>query len=206
MNNNADKNLKTLVEDLYSMHEKKVSLEHEYKYVASKDDLKTIRDKLSNSEFVKSVKRWVQINYYYDTVDHYYSKYKTTIRIRQKECGLELQVKIKDFFGEHHNKEIKERIDSIPNQMVYEEKYIKLQGHLVTDRTRFSCNGDITIDLDINYYCGKVDYEIEIELPNDEIKTDYILSLVNNLEQAKSGKSTRFYNRLLSLGDKVIGV
>ena len=196
MNNNTDKKSKNLVEDLYNKHGKKESLEHEYKFVASKDDVQAIRDKLCNSEFVTSVKRWVQINYYYDTDNHYYSKYKTTIRIRQKECGLELQVKIKDFFGEHHNKEIKERIDSIPNQMVYEEKYIKLQGHLVTDRTRFLCNGGITIDLDINYYCGIVDYEIEVELPNDEIKMDCILPFIDNLSQAQFGKSTRFYNTL----------
>ena len=51
MNNNTDKNSKNLVEDLYNKHGKKESLEHEYKYVASKDDVQAIRDKLKGFYF-----------------------------------------------------------------------------------------------------------------------------------------------------------
>ncbi len=198
----TDESSKTPIEDSHDMHSKKVSLEHEYKYVASKDDIKSIRDVLSNSDFVNSVKREVQINYYYDTIDYYFNKSNTTLRIRQKESGLEFQVKIKDYYGDHHNKEITESIDSIPTHLLYEGYNVKLQGHLVTDRTRFSFDNGLTVDLDINYFCGIVDYEIEIELPNDETNLDCILSLIHDFKQAKSGKATRFYNRLFSLGEK----
>ena len=202
MRNITDLISETPIEDLYKSHSKKMSLEHEYKFVASKNNLNTIREELNNSEFVKSVRRGVQINYYYDTVDHYFSKSNTTIRIRQKESGLEFQVKIKDYYGDHHNKEITESIDSIPIHIFYEGYDVELQGHLVTDRTRYLCGNGMTVDLDINYYCGVVDYEIEIELPSDETKNDYRLSLVNDLKQSKSSKATRLYNRLLSLGEK----
>ena len=39
-----------------------------------------------------------------------------------------------------------------------------------------------------------VDYEIEIELPDEEGNMEDVFSLVSNLASAKMGKVTRFYN------------
>lgn len=64
----------------------------------------------------------------------------------------------------------------------------------MTDRTRNIFSNGARMDLDINYYCGMVDYEIEIELPDEEGNMEDVFSLVSNLASAKMGKATRFYN------------
>lgn len=186
---------KRINKELYDNSRLATAREHEYKFAASKNEFEAIRSKLSISDCVKSVNRGVQINYYYDTVDCFFRKNKTTIRIRQKESGLAFQVKIRDYYGDHQNKELTSRIDKIPIHMQYEGYDLKLYGHLVTDRTRYLCNNGLTVDLDINFYCGIIDYEIEIELHDDKSEMDSVLFEDDSLSESKFGKSTRFFNR-----------
>lgn len=169
-------------------------IENEYKYIATKNDIKKMRTVILNNDSILSTERFIQINYYYDTDDLEFQAHGTTIRIRQKESGLKLQIKKKNYYGENKNLETETKISNIFNELIVENTEVTLKGQLVTDRTRNIFSNGARMDLDINYYCGMVDYEIEIELPDEEGNMEDVFSLVSNLASAKMGKATRFYN------------
>ncbi len=68
-------------------------IENEYKYIATKNDIEKMRTVILNNDSILSTERFIQINYYYDTDDLKFQAHGTTIRIRQKESGLKLQIK-----------------------------------------------------------------------------------------------------------------
>ena len=168
-------------------------LEHELKFAATKDDIEALRKKLAESEKTVSVKRGVQINFYYDTDSRSFLSGGTTVRIRQKESGLKLQIKRHNYYGSNKNLETAEKIYEIPNTMTVEGQTVKLMGELVTDRTRHILDNGVKIDLDINFYCGLTDYEIEAELPEGMEDADGIKDFFDGLKPAVSGKVSRFY-------------
>lgn len=168
-------------------------LEHELKFAAAKDDIERLRKKLSESGRVVSVKRGVQINFYYDTDKLSFLSGGTTIRIRQKEDGLKLQIKKHNYYGSNKNLETAEKILEIPQTMTVEDETVKLMGELVTDRTRHILDNGVKIDLDINFYCGLTDHEIEAELPEGMEDISELEELFKGLEPARSGKVSRFY-------------
>lgn len=169
-------------------------IENEYKYIATKNDIEKMRTVILNNDSILSTERFIQINYYYDTDDLKFQAHGTTIRIRQKESGLKLQIKKKNYYGENKNLETETKISNIFNELIVENTEVTLKGQLVTGRTRNIFSNGARMDLDINYYCGMVDYEIEIELPDEEGNMEDVFSLVSNLASAKMGKATRFYN------------
>lgn len=176
-------------------------LEHEYKYTATKENIEQIRSILKDNKSVISIERGVQINYYYDTENLDFQSRGITIRIRHKESGLKLQIKKKNYYGEHKNLETETEMEHIPSTLIVEGKEVALKGHLVTDRTRHIFNNGIKLDLDINFYCDTIDYEVEIELPEGKKDIEDVLSLVWKLKPAKLGKATRFYNAKFVSGD-----
>lgn len=165
-------------------------LEHELKYTITKKEMDNLRDILSASKDIVSVNRGVQINYYYDTEDFRFQNKGVTIRIRQKENGLMLQIKKKNYYGEHKNYEEAHTVTNITDKLSFDNEEVYLKGHLVTDRTRHILFDGTTVDLDINYYCGVVDYELEIELP--EKYDNRILEMMQNYTPAIQGKASRF--------------
>lgn len=168
-------------------------LEHEYKYTITKESLDEIAEGLKKRDDVVSIKRGVQINYYYDTQDLDFQSEGTTIRIRQKENGIQLQIKKKNYYGFHKNLETVSEITVIPSTMTIDNKIVELKGHLVTDRTRHVFADGVKVDLDINFYCSMVDYEMEIELPSDIENIENIINPEWRLQPAQNGKATRFY-------------
>lgn len=168
-------------------------LEHEYKYAATKEEFEKISEKIQRSSNIFAMKRGVQINYYYDTENMDFQSQGTTIRIRQKETGMKLQIKKKNYYGLHKNLETASEIFDIPKSIIIEDKNVRLDGQLVTDRTRYVFNNGVNVDLDINFYCGIVDYEVEIEIPEDLNDIEDILMLACELQPSKMGKATRFY-------------
>lgn len=168
-------------------------LEYEYKYQALKSDIESIRSELKNNQSVVQINRGVQINFYYDTENLDFQSQGITIRVRQKENGLKLQLKKKNYYGMNKNLETETDIQRIPNTLTVEGREVNLKGHLVTDRTRCVLDNGVKIDLDVNFYCGIVDYEVEAELPDGGSEAD-IPKSVRNLKSAEFGKATRFYN------------
>lgn len=168
-------------------------IECEYKYEATKDEIEKIKKKIKKLCNIYSVNRGVQINYYYDTESMDFMNQGTTIRIRQKGIGMELQIKKKNYYGLHKNLETTNKIYDIPKSLTIEDKEVRLQGYLVTDRTRYVLKNRINVDIDINFYCGIVDYEIEIELPESINDNDNVFMLVSELHPSNMGKATRFY-------------
>ena len=141
----------------------------------------------------------IQINYYYDTPEFELYKKNETLRIRQKENGLQLQYK---YGKEYHPKfrkcnEISIPIKNLPFSLNIEKlnTIYMLKGSLVTERTNFYLENAI-ISLDCNYYLGIVDYELEIEIKGDEKVVDKWCKILNieksDLKEENQGKYTRF--------------
>jgi uncharacterized protein YjbK len=142
----------------------------------------------------------VQINFYYDTPDFKYRTSGVTVRIRQKESGKWLQTKQKNYYGENKNRETSQEVDSIPKQLEFDGDVLYLMGELITDRTRYVLKSGIHVDLDINFYCGITDYELEIELPEsgaDGNAMSEIEQLVSGMARSECGKITRFFRERL---------
>lgn len=140
---------------------------------------------------------------------YYSSKEKsdvdTTIRVRIKYNHITLQLKelISKKDGIHIKNEYEKTLQEIPYRISGEElsllsgfkKYDDsyLQGILVTHRKEIKIGNNI-VALDFNQYCGKKDYEIEIEF-EDSIEMDLLNYLESNeicYEEKSCGKYTRF--------------
>lgn len=169
-----------------------VMLEYEYKYQALKSDFERIRSEMKKNKKAVHIDRRIQINYYYDTENLVFQSKGITVRVRQKENGLKLQLKRKNYYGENRNLETETDIQRIPNALTVEGCEVTLKGQLVTDRTRYVLENGIKLDLDVNLYCGIVDYEIEAELPDSTSEAD-IPESVRKLIPAEFGKAARFY-------------
>lgn len=167
-------------------------LEYEYKYQALKSDFERIRSEMEKNKSTVFISRGVQINFYYDTENLDFQSQGITVRVRQKENGLKLQIKKKNYYGMNKNLETETDIQRIPNTLTVEGREVNLKGQLITDRTRYVLDNGVKIDFDVNFYCGIVDYEVEAELPDGGSETD-IPDSVGNLKSAEFGKATRFY-------------
>lgn len=106
---------------------------------------------------------------------------------------MKLQLKKKNYYGMNKNLETETDIQHIPNKITVEGREVSLKGQLVTDRTRYVLDNGVKLDLDVNFYCGTVDYEIEAELPDGGSEADIPYS-IRKLKLAEFGKATRFYN------------
>lgn len=147
-----------------------------------------------------------QINYYFD--DDNFSLYKqgVTLRIRQKDSGLQLERKYgKQYFGSTRvcNEQSK-KIDQFCNSINMENKTYTYKGNLVTNRTNFCIAGEL-ISLDANYYLGKKDYEIEIEGTGEVIVPELIKEAVS-FEYKPDGKYSRFVKTLSDIAVKQLAI
>lgn len=168
-------------------------IEYELKFAAKKEDVIKILEMLKCNDHVLSINSWTQINYYYDTENIDFQTKGTTIRIRQIENSLKLQIKKKNYYGQYKNLEHQQDIDCIPDTLTIDNRLVFLKGNLVTERTRHVFDNGINVDIDINYYCGIVDYEVEVELPEKEVDLKIIGSILEGLDKSESGKATRYY-------------
>ena len=148
-----------------------------------------------------------QINYYYDTYNKKLFNNCITLRIRQKNAKLFLQYKYdKNFNGLvntciEYEKNISEFPMSISGEMLPEEEkcIYHYVGNMTTNRRNYEID-DVVISLDVNYYLGVVDYELEIEFKEIE-KAKKIISqnFVNDLKINNVGKYQRFVKRIYFL-------
>lgn len=178
--------------------------ETEYKFLVDKDVFYRILEAVKNHYTDAEYSEKVQINYYYDTDEHYLLENHTTLRVRQTEAGLKLELKeAQQLTGNDFSTctEHAEKIDSVRSSITLEKgKYawipFSLQGNLVTQRTSIKPSDSLSIDFDVNFYLGKCDYEIEMEFRDMAEKGTRVLVDKLGLLKYKNtvgGKARRFF-------------
>lgn len=160
------------------------------------------------------LKNFIQVNYYYDTNKYKLNRNDITLRVRQKEDSLRIQLKclLKREGGLFVKNEFSENIDELPVKINKEkiqwpellicEDDITLKGNLITERTVYKFNEAMEIDLNKNFYLGIIDYELELEFEfNSDFEAD-ASNFVNDVIKNECsinfalGKSSRFYQKL----------
>ncbi len=179
--------------------------ETEYKFLVDREKfneiLNLIRERYTEAEYSEKV----QINYYYDTDDNYLLNNHTTLRIRQTENSLKLELKeAQQLTGNDFSTctETSRDIDTLKSDITLETgKFawipFSLQGDLVTHRTSIRPSDSLSIDFDINFYLGKCDYEIEMEFSGMAEKGTKVLVEKLGLMKYKNttgGKARRFFS------------
>lgn len=183
--------------------------EHEYKYMLDKVQYEAILENLRIKYNIQE-KPKVQINYYFDTDEFHLSKEDITLRIRQIDSNLYLQLKtpIARDNSLSIKKEYNKTLSTFTNTIDLKNQEFShllpcsgkayLIGSTVTERTKFNIEDGIEIDVDKNSYLGFVDYELEIEFDVEKKqKVQNIIKSINkyNVNPSEHGKKTRFFNR-----------
>jgi uncharacterized protein YjbK len=161
-------------------------------------------------------KRKLQINYYYDTPDLYLYQNEITLRIRQIDDILKLQLKTNKCCDEvkRTSDEYCVNVQKLPNNINTKELPINLSldcnllGSLVTERYSYIIKNGVKVEFDINYYLGFIDYEIEIEYTeeNVQIVAEIFKTLSCDVNIAKmEGKYSRFISKLKEINIKKVG-
>ena len=147
-------------------------IECEWKHMLTETQYEVLLDFFkSNLKF--RCEDYIQKNYYYDTRSMELHKKGITVRIRQKNGAFTGTVK-KHFF-DGISKEDDFHVDNIPDTLIYKNKILNLLGQLITHRTVIHIGKVMKICLDMNIYCGKVDYEMEIEFINEKLYQKYFV-------------------------------
>lgn len=148
-------------------------------------------DKLDTYFSDKKRKQILQVNYYYDTENKDLLIKGETLRVRQIEESLVLQHKYeKTRDGALTiSKEVSSVVDTLPHEILLSGVSTKNIGCLITNRTEIKCDG-FTVCLDKNYYLGKFDCELEIEIESGTRLPDEMLNLIKG--EPTLGKYTRF--------------
>lgn len=178
--------------------------ETEYKFLVDKKKFYEILELVKSFYPESQAKEKVQINYYYDTDDEYLLSRHTTLRIRQTEDDLKLELKESQLLtGDDFSTctETSRKIDSLKSDITLESgKFawipFTLQGNLVTRRYSIKPCESLSIDFDVNYYLGKCDYEIEMEFTESGKKgTKLLVEKLELLEYKNKtgGKARRFF-------------
>jgi uncharacterized protein YjbK len=184
--------------------------EHEIKQLLTEEMYLHILHYEAFNHFNK--KRQIQINYYYDTSDYTLYHQDITLRVRQIDQNLMMEIKytVEDNGSYKVKKEICKPISEFPMfinlDRLFDDLPIKgeaMQIHaLITERTRIKVSEHILIDIDKSSYFGKTDYELEIEFAAGHYEEAFkIFRIFFPNEETKSscGKKTRFFNRYFEL-------
>lgn len=178
--------------------------ETEYKFLVDKEKFYQILNLIKNKYTDIECNERVQINHYYDTDDGYLLTSHTTLRIRQTEAGLRLELKEAQPVNSNDFSTCTEtsfKVGSLKNDITLEEgKYawipFSLQGSLVTKRISIRPSEALSIDFDVNFYLGHCDYEIEMEFTENAQKATTLLAEKLGLMKYKNtigGKAYRFF-------------
>ena len=125
------------------------------------------------------------------------------MRVRRKADKLTLERKYNKRYapgGERICDESSKIIEFLPSKVTIGDNVYFYLGNLVTIRKNYIVDENI-ISLDISYYLGKVDYELEVESE----KEVFLPKLVSTLIESKNyshGKYTRYVKALKEMGSK----
>ena len=150
------------------------NVEIESKFLVTEEDYyRKLNFLVVNNPKLKGTASVLIINHYYDTEDLSLYKKGDTLRVRQKDNHLLLEYKqIKSFdTNKRVCKEFSQPIRSLPkiisdlSAFNIGNKNIKFRyiGNTTSERTNFRLE-EINIFFDKNFYLGKLDHEIELEI------------------------------------------
>jgi uncharacterized protein YjbK len=191
-------------------------VESELKYMITFEEYNQLLN-MSTNNFQKQT--LIQINYYFDTNEFELDKRGITLRIRQTEKDLKLELKspISKDGALRVKKEFSRSIDKLPfvinfindewSELIQCNSDLYLKGSLITQRTKLDSEDGIEIVLDKSYYLGLIDYELEVEF-QEGLKAQ-AFNVINcfigdgkELKPSQCGKRKRFFNVLKhSLGE-----
>jgi uncharacterized protein YjbK len=180
-------------------------IEEEFKYLVPREQYQMLLSKCI--ERYPFIRYGLHVNYYYDTEDGTLNKAKTTVRIRQQNEKMSLQIKkhIKSNNGLSTSDEYCKRINMLPYALrIPNVPYnLYMRGVLITERKTFSFGKNSFICFDSNTYLGTCDYEVEIEV--DKADKNDVLAVIKYLKIDKKpieSKSERFFDRLTTINNK----
>lgn len=172
--------------------------EKEYKVMLS---LEKYGDILNQFDWESCIR---QRNYYYDSKTFWARTYGYTIRIREINGSITLQIKSPNTSEKAYKSRteheiainhIPEYLDTADLQPIKDEsnrpERLELLGCLETERYTKRLTDDIVVFLDRNQYCDVVDYEIEVEFSNDNKPAEELLLGLGLKPSTSPGKYTR---------------
>ncbi len=131
-------------------------IEFEKKILLNKDEYRTL------CFFLMQKKRYIQVNYYFDSADFAMERLGITCRVRKRgerykailknhvggsDCSVENTVGVYDYL----------------NLNAFKDFNLTIQGSMITDRIVVYQDGQCKIVLDFNRYLDGKDYELEVE-------------------------------------------
>lgn len=171
-------------------------LETEFKFMLTKEEFEALVVQC-DAWFSKRT-RYIQINHYYDTENQTYVKQGVTIRVRQKEDRLKLQIKKHRTTGDafHVSDEYEKPISALPVRFPHPDtgELLIHRGSLITERRAYSFGHTGTVCLDCNLYLGVHDYEVELEVQEED--RPEALEWIRRWQlktPSKNGKASRFF-------------
>lgn len=175
-------------------------------------ELKVILDK-EKYEILKNQFVWnevrTQTNFYYSDNRCYIKREGITIRVREYNSKVALQIKIpvSEHGAIHTKNEYEIILETIPQDIdgVFLSELcslplpdVSMVGFLITERYISNWNSTTEVSLDKNSYLNDEDYEIEIEY-SDKLEPALLDILNKNNIEIKSkveGKCSRFFKKL----------
>lgn len=157
-------------------------------------------------------KQQVQLNYYYDSEGYYLYHNDITLRVRQIEDALKMEIKLSlENKGAYKVKqELSRVLVELPVIIDLKQEFndLDLDIHaslihsLVTDRTSIVVSENIRVDLDKSCYLGVIDYELEIEFNDGFYEEAYQIFKIffpASDPVASGGKKTRFFEQYFKI-------
>lgn len=190
--------------------------EMEYKYILDNNQYTNLISKVSSEIGMMNCK--LQVNYYYDTPNLLLNKNNITLRVRQIESDLSLEMKTE--ISENGllkiHEELTHAIYNLPMNLdlkkfnwtkyIPHDEEILFKGCLITERrTSKPCEG-IKLDIDKNLYLGKIDYELEVEFEEglDEKALDLLKYYIGDIKKKSCiSKKSRFFEELKRLNENI---
>lgn len=179
--------------------------ENEYKFLADREGFGRLLEKMRADFPAMPVKEQVQVNYYYDTDSFELQKRNITLRARQTEEGVKLEVKEHMPDGGAFRKSEESAwgmlhltrdiwVVSLENMSLDAWHYYRLQGTLTTQRTTFRPKAGVAVMFDKNFYLGICDYEIEIEFAEEAaLDAEELIKRLELKSPNGTGKAARFF-------------
>lgn len=178
-------------------------IEKEYKYLLSVEQFQKALTRCNMEYSFLGCK--LQANYYYDTDTNALNKNEITVRIRQHHNDMRLQIKKHNGINGAQvisNEYSSAKIGELPYLIKISgvQSTIKLKGVLFTERTIYRFGSCSTICFDKNMYLGICDYEIEIEVgENDEGSAQLVIEFLDLVHKPVRNKSSRFLEQMEQL-------
>lgn len=170
------------------------NVEYEHKQLITLDEYNNLVQELDRLYVCENI---LQINYYYDDNNFSLFHKDETLRVRQKANRLTLERKYNKRYapgGERICDESSKIIESLPSKVTIDNNIYSYLGELVTIRKNYIVD-ESTVSLDISYYLGKVDYELEVESEKELILPTLVSGLIE-FKNHNNGKYMRFIKAL----------